>query len=122
MKSVTIDRKTAWMSLVKDACRDAVESRMRRMSWKRLVERSELCRLADCCLAFGFNNKDLPFAVVDWDGWFQHPVQLQYTERVVNRLAAQPLMAPEQTASELRKAYTEMLVEREVARRLEGER
>ena len=121
MNDVNLEPKSAWRSLVQDACWEAVEFRVRRTSWNTLIEKSELCRLAECCLAFGFNNKDLPFAIDGWNEWFQYPVQVQYAVSAVERIAAKKVMSPEKTAEELLAAYTEMLVEREVARRLEGE-
>jgi hypothetical protein len=112
-----------WELDFKEECRSIVERRMKKAGKKRVLERSDLYRLAECCVKLNCSNKVLgQFTLFDWCFGYQYPDQVAYTSEVVARIVDMPLMSASETAHELHKAYTKMLVEREIVKRLRKSR
>ena len=108
-----------WQLDFKEECKSIVEKRMKKAGKKRVLARSDLYRLAECCMTLKCSNKVLgQFNVFDWCYGYGHPDQVAHTAEVVARIVEKPLMTTGQTVHELRAAYTRMLVDREIANRL----
>jgi len=108
-----------WEREFKAECRSVVERRMKKAGKKRVLERSDLYRLAECCMKLNCSNKVLgQFTLFDWCFGYQYPDQVAYTSEVVARIVDKPLMSASETAHELREAYMKMLVDREIVKRL----